>query len=219
MNADSAIPFEGRLTWPHLRNARDLGGLETSSGLQIRPRALVRSDTLTCLTPVGQQVLLDYGVRTIIDLRDPPLTTAQPYPYATQPQGSVIAYRHLSLLPEDFPLPVPLEGGYKLALDQSPGTIVAVLRTIIEAQPGGVLFHCHSGTGRTGLVALVVLSLCRVPPGLIQRDYLRSYANEDDKVREHADMVVPNALDYLEVHYGGVARYVRHAGFFRLGAG
>lgn len=213
MNADTATPFEGRLAWPDLRNARDLGGLETSSGLQIQPRALVRSDTLTRLTPVGQQVLFDYGVRTVIDLRDPPLATAQPHPYASQLQDSVVAYRYLSLLPEDFSFPVPLEGGYEMALDQSPAAIIWVLRTIIEAQPGGVLFHCHSGTGRTGLVALIVLSLCTVLPEMIRKDYLRSYTNEGDRLRGDAEIVVPNVLDYLGAHYGGAASYVRQAGF------
>jgi protein-tyrosine phosphatase len=48
-----------------------------------------------------------------------------------------------------------------------------VLDAIEHAQPGSVLFHCVGGRDRTGLVAIVLLAVAGVPPGLIADDYLR----------------------------------------------
>ena len=55
--------------FPNLLNARDLGGHATANGRQTRLNAFVRSDLPNCLTPDGTQALLDYGIRTVIDLR------------------------------------------------------------------------------------------------------------------------------------------------------
>ena len=59
------------LAWEGLFNARDLGGLPTADGGQIRWGALVRSDLLPRLTPAGQAALLEHGVSTLVDVRFP----------------------------------------------------------------------------------------------------------------------------------------------------
>ena len=46
----------------------DNGGYPTTDGLELRWRALVRSDSLSALTPAGRDALVAYGVRTIVDL-------------------------------------------------------------------------------------------------------------------------------------------------------
>src|SRR5262245_2502663 len=117
-----------RLTWPDLQNARDLGGLPTVDGRTTRTEALVRSDTLRRLRPEGWQDLIGYGIRTIIDLRDTALVEREPYAYQE------LAYHHIPLLPDDFPLPVPMDGGYELALDQSAEAMVKVTRAILGAK-------------------------------------------------------------------------------------
>lgn len=58
------------LAWPALTNARDLGGRAAAGG-QTRPRAVVRADNLTRLTAQGRANLVAYGVRLVLDLRDP----------------------------------------------------------------------------------------------------------------------------------------------------
>ena|SRR6266542_4116145 len=57
------------LNWDACLNARDLGGYPTGDGGQTRWGVCVRADTLSRLTSVGRTALLDYGVRTIIDVR------------------------------------------------------------------------------------------------------------------------------------------------------
>ncbi|MCB0064377.1 MAG: tyrosine-protein phosphatase, partial [Caldilineaceae bacterium] len=66
------------LYWPACYNTRDLGGLPTNSGQVTRPGVIVRSDLPARLTAAGQQCLLDYGIRTILDLRRPHQVAQEP---------------------------------------------------------------------------------------------------------------------------------------------
>src|SRR4051794_24370980 len=51
-------------------NVRDLGGLTTTDGRQVRRGCVLRADALSYLTDAGVATLLDdIGVRLIIDLR------------------------------------------------------------------------------------------------------------------------------------------------------
>ena len=64
-------PTQRQLAWEACYNARDLGGLPTVDGGYTRWQAVIRTDLLSRLTAQGKRALLDYGVRTIIDLRGP----------------------------------------------------------------------------------------------------------------------------------------------------
>jgi len=59
-------------------------------------------------------------------------------------------------------------------LDRCPDRTADVLRAVADAGPGGVLFHCQRGRERTGLLAMVLLSLAGVPVDVIVADYLRT---------------------------------------------
>ena len=86
-----------RLTWEGCLNARDLGGYPTSDGRETRWRAIVRSDDPSPLTEAGRTDLLEYGVRSIVDLRMPEEVSAYPNPFA-QPGDHGVAYTNLSLI-------------------------------------------------------------------------------------------------------------------------
>ena len=53
---------------------------------------------------------------------------------------------------------------YRPFLDRFPERIECVLDAIEQAEPGGVLFHCVGGRDRTGLVAIVLLTVAGVAP-------------------------------------------------------
>ena len=57
------------LRWESCYNARDLGGYATADGGYTRWGAFVRADNLSRLTSADQAALIEYGVRTVIDLR------------------------------------------------------------------------------------------------------------------------------------------------------
>lgn len=66
------------LSFPHLLNGRDLGGCPIRRGELTRWRSLLRADDLVQLSPAGVKAILDYGVRTVIDLRWPTEAEAAP---------------------------------------------------------------------------------------------------------------------------------------------
>jgi hypothetical protein len=193
-----------RLDWPALRNARDLGGLPLVGGGHTADRVLVRSDTLVRLTPDGRARLLAYGVRSVVDLREGSLVAAEPNPLAAEPG---IRYHHLELLPADFPLPV-IRGGYALAIDTARARIGAVCRAILGSN-GVTVVHCHSGTGRTGILAILLLALAGVAEPAIATDYLASLTDGDTT----PEAAVPDqALAHLREAYGGAVGYLSAAG-------
>ncbi len=170
--------MRARLNFPHLLNARDLGGHPTVDGASTRWRALVRSDDLTQLSPQGLQALADYGIETVVDLRWAEEAERHPSPVpAALPQ---LLYRRVSLL-------TPSEDEWRLraadptkelwtcaVLEQARNDLRRVLEAIAAAPSGALLFHCVAGKDRTGLVAALLLALADVEPDAIAADYAAS---------------------------------------------
>jgi protein-tyrosine phosphatase len=117
------------------------------------------------------------------------------------------------LLPDDFPFPLPLEDGYVRALDAALDRLGSIVREVVEA-PGAVVFHCHSGTGRTGTLAAVLLAFAGVADHVVADDYLVSLRMEGTPTEdfEAARHVVPRLLAHLARRYGGPDEYLRRAG-------
>ena len=177
------------LVWPGALNARELGGLPTKDGGVTRRGVLVRSDMLTRLRAEGIEALRAYGVRTIIDLRNPNELAVRPSPFAAGVDG--VRYLHLPLEGDDPAVRARLgvaqsrQEIYGLILDGFAPTVAAVLRAIAahgdtqsdrsthsDTRGGGVLaFHCHAGKDRTGIVSAILLDLAGVPDELIVADY------------------------------------------------
>jgi protein tyrosine/serine phosphatase len=163
------------LDWPGAFNVRDLGGLPASGGRRTARGALVRADSLGRLTEQGWQVLLDHGVRTVVDLRN------------EEERGEDAAPRPEEVLTVHVPLDgtrdrsfwKPLEETpefgtplyYRAHLMRKPQLSAAAVAAIAQAQPGGVVFHCVGGRDRSGQIAMLVLALAGVPAAEIGADY------------------------------------------------
>jgi protein-tyrosine phosphatase len=200
------------LRWNACYNARDLGGLATTDGARTRRGALVRADSVGRLTEQGSAALEEYGIRTIIDLRFGVEVRDDPSPFVDHAR---IVSHNLPLNPNDvsvtrslaaqrgaaLPYPATVNIAY-LATHQN--RIAAIMRTIAGAPEGGILFHCHAGRDRTGLIAALLLALAGVPAPTITADYALSFST----VAETMDAT----LDHLESAYGGAEQYLRAAG-------
>jgi protein-tyrosine phosphatase len=93
---------DGTANWVELEggaNARDVGGIPTDSGGQIRFGALIRSANLQHLTAQDiSRLVTDVGVRRIVDLRtDVEVEAEGPGPMTRQPDVTI---HHLSLYPD-----------------------------------------------------------------------------------------------------------------------
>ena len=172
------------LSWEGSFNARHLGGYLTDSATRTRRRSLVRSDNLRRLTPVGRAALLSYGATTVVDLRAPFELRIDPSPFASGPAlPGTPAYLNIPLFDRDGPdsptaaaidAAPTLEAAYQLIIDRCRDQIASVIRAIASAPVGPVLFYCHAGKDRTGLIAALVLAIAGVRHRTIAQDYALS---------------------------------------------
>jgi protein-tyrosine phosphatase len=176
------VERDGReLSWDGCVNVRDLGGLG-----QVRPGAVVRMEAPRRLSEAGWAAAWAYGVRTVVDLRDTdegePDRVPRPTGITTvqvplDPVGTPFYERWVKIDNLSSPLYFPA------MLAQHPERVIAAVRAIAAAAPGCVVFHCAGGKDRTGLLALVLLSLAGATPEEIIADYLLTY----DRMKQRYD--------------------------------
>lgn len=232
------------LRWEACYNARDLGGYATADGGRTRWGALVRADNLSRLTPAGRAAVLNYGVRVVIDLRRSSELRLDPNPFAELVSAAAPPiYTHLPLgLGADSTgiatiaaagaaQDASMEQLFCHVLDHYWRGIAGVMSAIAAAPDGAVLFHCHAGKDRTGLIAALLLALAGVPEQTIAADYALSQAclqpiydarlrqERDPAARERlarmmacAPETMLNILDHLNTRHGGAERYLLTAG-------
>lgn len=225
------------LSWDACRNVRDVGGYETADGGQTRWRALLRSDNLCRLTPAGRAALVEYGVRTIVDLRSSSELAAEAHPFALPAPHGPITYLNLPFVDESVVAATSAAEAaetsaesYCVLLEWFKPQLRTILSYIAEAAPGGVLVHCHAGKDRTGIIVALLLTLAGVPRETIAADYALSdsylqplYAEILDAVREDQREALARrlsarpetmheVLSYLDRGYGGAREYLLACG-------
>lgn len=229
------------LVWDGCLNVRDLGGHPTDDGTETRFGSIVRADAVGRLSTEGWKALVDYGIRTVIDLRgdheradDPPGEFPVdvrhiPFLEASEPEWEVIA-DELERLAE-LPVPEATREAYVIFLERFKPNVGAAFRTIAEAPEGGVVVHCVGGKDRTGLLTALLLHVAGVATEDIAADYALSEerlrprhdawleAAETEAERKRLERITqtpPQAItglfEELERRYGSVEGYLRSAG-------
>lgn len=158
-------------------NVRDLGGYPTQDGRVTRWKVLLRSGNLDKISPTAQQILVDYGVKTIVDLRDDWEVERYPNVFA---QATAVTYRHLPLIGNtlaDRDAQRKEEGSgiemhlfYARYIAECQPRIGAIISAIADSE-GCALFHCYAGKDRTGIIAALILSAMGVSADVIAEDY------------------------------------------------
>lgn len=226
-------PLSRHLEWEGCLNARDLGGLPTLDGGETRWQSVMRADYPGTLSPRGLEAMLDYGVRTLIDIRSPQEAVAECYEWAEASGCQRLHlpiekyYPHVGILIRQA---TSLVETYCIMVDAYPDCVAAILGAVADAPPGGVLVHCHSGKDRTGTIVALLLSVAGVPDDAIAADYALSQARlwpeYEDRVQHGLigesetlwtkPLADPAAmytfLDHIDSHYGGVHAYLARAG-------
>lgn len=215
-------------------NIRDLCDFQTIAGRFTQRRVLIRSGNLDKISLTAQQQLIDYGVKTIIDLRDEWETLNFPNPFA---QSNFVTYLNLPLVGDSLSDNAAwkaetqnyttLDALYIKYLDHCQRQIGAIVSTIAESTFPTV-FHCHAGKDRTGIVTALLLGALGVSDAAIAQDYAqsaaqishlieqwRAYAVEHEQDMQHFERgaasdakTILNVLDYLTRQYGSVTRYL-----------
>jgi protein-tyrosine phosphatase len=234
------LPRRARdLTWDGLLNARDLGGHPTEDGGETRWGSIVRADSVRQLSDEGWKAVVDYGIRTVVDLRseeelaaDPPAElpvdavhvpffAEAPKVFEEVEEASARAKSHAEAT----------RAVYLIFLEHFRANVAAAIRAVGQAPAGGVVVHCHGGKDRTGLVTAFLLRLAGVAVDEIAADYALSEqrlrmrhedwfaaaADEAELARLHRIAATPESsmvdvLDELERRYGSIEGYLRAGG-------
>ena len=211
-----------RLFWDACYNVRDLGGFPADPAQQLtRSGAFVRADNLARLTPAGRADLIAYNVRTIIDLRSEFELAIDPPPFATRSgQDGQPSYHNLPLLDDDDDEGIALGNQmsslaqyYIFAADRYRANIGQIIKTMSAATgDGAILFHCHSGRDRTGIIAGLLLALAGVDKQLIAADYAVSnrylQPSFNQALTEEPENIL-SLLTHLENSYGNIHTYLQ----------
>lgn len=230
-SSNQSLPRQRYLALEGSYNIRDIGGYPTLDGRKTRWGAIVRGDSLSNLSVASQRALLDYPIRTVIDLRRSSELQASPDVFAQSPH---VKYVNISLLEDESKVAEvqSLEDLYRLMLDTYQEQVRLTIETIAQEDAFPCLLHCTIGKDRTGLIVGLLLSLSRVDPMIIADDYalseqyldplfqsyrVRAEQNGADMQRmawmvrsRHETMLA--TLAYLEEQYGGVHNYLSSIG-------
>jgi protein-tyrosine phosphatase len=208
MDSNSGFPTYSRLLkWENCLNTRELGGYPLLDGGQTRWGALVRSDNVAQLTLSGQRALIDYGIRTVIDLRFPVELERQPNPFSRRSARNAASWPKVvnlslendqDLDPHRLSDPVDaMRDLYIRLLETNRNHVATVLTAIARAPKGGVLFHCHAGKDRTGLIAAMVLAAVGVPEKVIIEDYALTQSLLESVHATSLENVIPDPDEHL----------------------
>ncbi|WP_125767532.1 tyrosine-protein phosphatase [Lapidilactobacillus wuchangensis] len=164
-------------------NVRDLGGEFTEPDGEVRYHKMIRSANLINIDQADNQLLYDYGVRTVIDLRssdevqrDPDNILIKDINYVNIPifkHGDTDAAHHSK---------DKVRSGYDQMMDEYTELVTSdfsqkAYRKIFDiflANDGAdqsVLYHCLGGKDRTGIISLLFLGALGVPQDQIFADY------------------------------------------------
>jgi protein-tyrosine phosphatase len=195
---------ERHLLWDGCANVRDLGGIPTRDGGETRWRAVIRADGLDRLTGRGWAALAEYGVRTVIDLRNEaelrPDTAMRPANLRTihLPLDGVEDREFWDVWERGPQYGTPLY--YAAHLARLAHLSARVIVAIAQARSGGVVIHCGEGRARTGQISMLLLALVGVADADIAEDYVLSH--ERLRARRRARGEVDQAVA-IEAYLGG----------------
>lgn len=212
------------LVWDGCVNVRDLGGLALVGGGETCFGVVVRADSVTRLTERGRRALLEYGVRTAVDLRRDDELVGDPL------LPSSIAVTRVPVVPWDRAHPTEkrpsLRDGYLALLAVCRREFARAVAALAVAE-GPAVVYCQGGRDRTGLVAALVLALAGAEPEAIAEDHRLSKqswdpfleawfaeAESDEELERRRHLVTPagramlEVLDELDAAYGGAGPYL-----------
>jgi protein-tyrosine phosphatase len=233
------LPRSRDLDWDGCLNVRDLGGHRTTDGAETRFGEIVRADSVRQLSDRGWRAAVDYGVRTVVDLRMNAELEADP------PAELPVDVQHLPFFYDDEEAFAEVEAASTAAADTTAGTrdvylvflerfrvnVAAAFAAVARAPDGAVVVHCMGGKDRTGLLVALLLHVVGVDDAQIAADYalseerlrprhetwLAEAGTEAERERIKRIAATPaesmlGVLAELERRYGSVEGYLRAGG-------
>ena len=216
-----------------LNNTRDLSGLRTRDGGQIRPKKLLRSGHLYAASD-ADKAWLSSAVGLIVDFRTAGESQEKPNPNIAH-----AGYIHLPIL-QDLTAGITKEkastnmvigrlsrdpGGAKEYMMHMYTNFVSgefavaqyarFLELLCEERDGAVLWHCTAGKDRAGFAAALVEEILGVSRDDIMEDYLMTNACQKEEVDGLVAMLerkigssAPEVEEALRILFGAREEYL-----------
>ena len=222
------MKYTKRLALENVKNARDLGGVPTLDGNVVNWGKFLRTASLDDITSEEIDILKDYGVSTIIDLR-----RTNEIPFESQTHKALkenFDFNHISLAPnEEFRKEeieqiinkeISIGATYRTLIDNFPK--IKQIMEVCANNAGVILFHCQEGKDRTGIISMILLGIANVARADIIADYEISSAylgyverydeNEPYSVfRITSPYNMKEAYEYIDRKYKTFEEYLLYA--------
>lgn len=205
-------------------NTRDLGGYETTDGKITKFKQFLRSDNTDRLTKEEIETLKNYGVKTVIDLRNEREILKSPDKFKDI-EG--VKYYNIKICPpKTLKRNATITEIYIETAKYTEGNgLKDIFDTIANAEKGTILFHCIYGKDRTGIVSALILRLADVSKEDISADYAKSYelmknaesmkeliSERDTEISLSEPKYIEALIDFIENTYGGIREYLLACG-------
>ena len=166
-------------------NFRDMGGYKTADGQQLKWQTLYRCGKLDQLSATAVSKVISLGIKSVVDFRFPEEVGKFPTPVAAFPDADFFHWQSrrdpnkavgqswLEIIESNTPdqLSDFFAEKYIIYLS-SHAEIYARMLEQLATQQTPLVFHCAAGKDRTGLAAMLILSLLGVERATILEDYL-----------------------------------------------
>ncbi len=158
-------------------NVRDIGGYPTADGRETAWGRLLRGDALHRLDDEGRKLLVDFGLRSSLDLREPDECCAAPddLPPGVEirpiPFFSYVPPGERTIRPIDRRSVTSLEATYRLLVHERGAVLVAAIRALLLPGALPAIVHCTLGKDRTGVLVALLLAGLGVPDEVIAADF------------------------------------------------
>ncbi len=227
-NGDTTILSNRHIKMEGPINFRDIGGLKTKDGKQVKWGLLFRSDKLSECTTSDTLKMEALGIKTIIDFRNNTETKEEPDVYPSAIHHIHIATGddfdtknwiqqlkdkdpyELKNMMSDLYLDIPLK------YSQSYREYFSLL---LHEENTPLLFHCTAGKDRTGMASAFLLYILGVDEETILNEYSLSNYYYAEKIAEYkskfkfygidegiADAIMYNKQEYLKNIFNGLAK-------------
>lgn len=154
-------------------NTRDIGGYFAGDGYMTKWKVIIRSDVPAFLSERDINLLREYNLRLVIDLRAPDQINLKSSALmdVSGIEHTKCSFKNGNRTPKYKKDVINI---FKELLSDY-GNIAKIMRLIIRTD-GAVLFHCTAGKDRTGVIIALLLSLAGVTKEDIVADYSMSYS-------------------------------------------
>jgi len=185
------------------QNTRDAGGYVTRNGRMVKRGVVYRSGTLSHVQDAGCEDYRKLNITSVVDYRN----RVAPWPLFN---GDVMCIHLVSRVygfQVSFRSEGPEDQRYVQGLMENADAYIDTFDLLADPEKLPLMYHCHAGTDRTGVMSALLLSLLGVERETILEDFRLS-----EKVGTPGNL--PGMLVLLDEidRAGGIEKYLTNLG-------